>query len=57
MAVINADGNDHNCECSACAERYKFTELYWRTYAETQRHPSVTEEATVMAAARKILGK
>lgn len=23
MPAINADGNDHNCECSACAERYQ----------------------------------
>ena len=26
MAVINADGNDHNCECSECARRYALVE-------------------------------
>jgi hypothetical protein len=55
--LVTPDGNDHRCECSTCAERYKFVLLYWSTYAATQRRPSITEEATVMMAARRIIEK
>jgi hypothetical protein len=49
--------------CDLCEARGRelqkmreFLEAYWKTYAATQKHPSVTEEAAVINMARQLRG-